>query len=107
MERFINLLDLGLVKDFEVKFKRKDGTFFWGSLTSITQRIGDRITLINTFQDITDHKKAEEEVADLAKFPEEDPNPVLRVSKEFVLYANQRGQDVLNIKTGNRNAKRG
>jgi len=39
---------------------------------------------------------------DLAKFPSENPNPVLRVNKEFVLYANQIGQDLFNIKIGDR-----
>jgi len=39
--------------------------------------------------DITERKRAEEEIARLAKFPEEDPSPVLRVSgKGVLLYAN-------------------
>jgi len=102
-EKYVELLDSGSVKDFEVQLKRRDGTLFWGSLNSITDRIGDHTTLINVFQDITDRRKTEEEIADLAKFPEENPNPVLRVSKESVLYANQMGQDLFTIKIGNRN----
>lgn len=98
----VKMLESGLVKNFKLKFKRKDGTIFWGSVTSIAQEIGNQTIYIDTFQDITDHKKIEEEVADLAKFPEENPNPVLRVSKEFVLYTNQTGQDLFNIKIGNR-----
>jgi len=99
---FVRRLESGLVNNFELKYKRKDGTIFWGSITSIAKEIGNQLIYINAIQDITDRKKIEEEVADLAKFPEENPNPVLRVSKEFVLYANQTGQDLFNIKIGNK-----
>jgi len=99
---FVRRLESGLVNNFELKYKRKDGTIFWGSITSIAKEIGNQLIYINAIQDITDRKKIEEEFADLAKFPEENPNPVLRVSKEFVLYANQTGQDLFNIKIGNK-----
>ncbi len=40
--------------------------------------------------DITGRKRAEEEIAMLARFPEENPNPILRVSSEgIVLYSNK------------------
>ncbi len=42
------------------------------------------------FQDITAEKKAVEEIAKLAKFPDENPNPVLRVSADGqLLYGNK------------------
>ncbi len=46
------------------------------------------------------NKDLEEEqynIADLAKFPSENPNPVLRVSKDKILYINEAAQDLLNI----------
>ena len=47
----------------------------------------DRFAVI--FADITDRKKAEAEIADLARFPEENTNPVLRVSTDgTLLFAN-------------------
>ncbi len=45
-------------------------------------------------------KKLKEEqhtIADLAKFVSENPNPVLRVSKDKIIYINEAGQDLLNI----------
>lgn len=40
-------------------------------------------------RDITESQRAIEEIKDLARFPSEDPNPVLRVSKDCtILYAN-------------------
>jgi PAS domain S-box-containing protein len=39
---------------------------------------------------ITEHKRAEEEIKSLAKFPSENPNPILRIDQEgILLYANQ------------------
>ncbi|CAG0935821.1 Signal transduction histidine-protein kinase/phosphatase DegS [Thermoflexales bacterium] len=48
------------------------------------------------FRDITERKQAEEEIASLAKFPSENPNPVLRLSQAGnVLYANAASQTLL------------
>lgn len=53
-ERLIELLKEGSVKDFETRFKRKDGTVFWASLTSASRIVeGEAIQFINTFQDVT------------------------------------------------------
>ncbi|MEE9502321.1 MAG: histidine kinase, partial [Candidatus Aminicenantaceae bacterium] len=47
-------------------------------------------------RDITARKHAEEQVVSLAKFPSENPNPVLRVSREgFILYANEASKPLL------------
>ena len=41
------------------------------------------------FRDITEQRKSEETIRNLARFPEEDPSPVLRIDREGVLlYAN-------------------
>ena len=73
-----------------------------GAVSSITQKIDDQPVFLNIFQDITDRIRAEEEIADLAKFPSENPNPVLRVNEEFVLYVNNVGQNLFKVKEGNR-----
>jgi PAS domain S-box-containing protein len=47
--------------------------------------------------DITERKQAEEEIERLAKFPSENPNPVLRVARDgIILYANLASQPLLN-----------
>ena len=52
-----------MVKDFEVRLKRKDGTVFWGSITSIEQTTAAGITqIVNVFEDITENKGREEEI---------------------------------------------
>jgi PAS domain S-box-containing protein len=50
------------------------------------------------FQDITERKKAEEEIKRLAKFPAENPNPVLRIKKDGeVVYSNKAGFQILDF----------
>ena len=56
--------------------------------------------------DITERKRAEEQVQDLAKFPSENPNPVLRVTpRGEVLYANEVAHSVGRLFAGSRHAK--
>jgi len=62
--------------------------------------IREEITLIYITAErlgkIIEHKKAEEEIRSLAKFPNENPNPVLRVAKDgTVLFANAAAKQVL------------
>jgi len=54
------------------------------------------ISKLEIFRDITEHKQAQEQVQNLAKFPSENPNPVLRIAKDGVLlYANAAGGSLL------------
>lgn len=53
-------------------------------------------------RDITDKKKVEKDISDLAKFPSENPNPVLRVNKEKIIYTNQAGKDLFNLTEGDK-----
>lgn len=47
-------------------------------------------------RDITESKRAIEEIKNLAKFPSEDPNPVLRIAQDCkILYANDAASPVL------------
>ncbi|MFH1639970.1 MAG: PAS domain S-box protein, partial [Chloroflexota bacterium] len=59
-ERWRALADKGPVKNFEVRLKRKDGTVFWASRSSmpiVTEKVKQRIIVT---QDITERKHAEE-----------------------------------------------
>ncbi|MFX1481172.1 MAG: PAS domain S-box protein, partial [Promethearchaeota archaeon] len=58
-DNFLKQHEKGIVKDFEVQFKRADGSIFWCLLTSVEHKFGDQETFINSFQDITERKKTE------------------------------------------------
>ena len=81
----------------EILNVRKDGTPFWSyaSVSMFDYPEHGRV-LVSVHTDITDRKRAEEEIENLAKFPSENPDPVLRISADGrVLYANAAGEGLL------------
>ena len=81
----------GIKEQHEFEFLRKDGTHIYTSLETspVTDVDGNYRGAIASVADITERKRAEEEIARLAKFPSENPNPVLRLSRDsIVIHAN-------------------
>ncbi|HEX7557233.1 MAG TPA: HD domain-containing phosphohydrolase, partial [Leptolinea sp.] len=67
----------------------KDGTIIDVEITSHTLRMGKQDSAFVVAHDITARKQVEKEIANLAKFPSENPNPILRLSWDgIILYAN-------------------
>jgi len=57
---------------------------------------GQIVQVVQAWRDITDRVRAQREIASLARFPAENPYPVLRVSEDgTVLYANEAAQTAL------------
>jgi PAS domain S-box-containing protein len=74
---------------FETVHRRKDGSTFPVEVSLQGATIGGTYTLISMVRDITERKQAEAEVQMLARFPAENPNPVLRTTKDgLLIYAN-------------------
>jgi PAS domain S-box-containing protein len=70
---------------------RKDGSRFpvLVEVTTLRDASGTTISRVAYALDITQRKQAEEALRDMARFPGENPNPVLRVLPDFtVAYAN-------------------
>jgi signal transduction histidine kinase/CheY-like chemotaxis protein len=66
------------------------------TITLSTMEVDNKEIIQGIIRDITESKRAIEEIENLAKFPSEDPNPVLRISKDCeILYANDAGSPVL------------
>jgi len=83
----------------EVLQNRKDGSpvNILSSVTRFNDSSGNPVGVVATNRDITERKKTEEKIANLAKFPSENPYPVLRVNKERIVYSNKAGIDIFKI----------
>jgi PAS domain S-box-containing protein len=64
------------------------------STTPIT--VAESQLVLASIEDITEYKRVEEEISWLARFPGENPNPVLRVARDCtILYANEASRPLL------------
>jgi len=88
----------GEVFGLESAWIKRDGTtvFIRESAKVIRDPDGNPLYYEGTVEDITERKKAEEEIETLAKFPAENPYPVLRITKDGeILYSNEAGKLLL------------
>jgi PAS domain S-box-containing protein len=66
------------------------------TIAGSTMEVDGKEIVQGIIRDITNSKKAIEEIQNLAKFPSEDPNPVLRISEDCeILYANDAASPLL------------
>ncbi len=83
---------------FETIHQRKDGSTFPVEVSSQGATINGVRTLISIVRDITERKRAEEEITNLSRFPTENPYPVLRVGNDGrVIYANATSRELLEM----------
>ena len=92
--RLARFLDAGQDEDAASSFDayrgiRKDGTSIWLAIRLKAVSWEGEPALLSTIADVTDEHAAHQRIADLAKFPSENPHPVLRIFPTGrVLYAN-------------------
>lgn len=90
----------------EFRVQAPDGGIHWVFFYTavIYGRDANRVCYYSYFIDLTVQKKVEEAVEILARFPDENPNPVIRVQRDGVLvYANDAGLKL--IKEWQKNVK--
>ena len=94
----------GIKEDHEFEFIHKSGKKVFTTLRTspIFDENGDFNGAMAFVTDITDQKVAREKLEDMARFHTENPNPVLRLSKNYVLLANKPSQILFGIGEGSR-----
>jgi signal transduction histidine kinase len=81
----------GFVQDYALEIRRNDGhlTPVLYNASVYRDEQGKAIGVFAAARDITQRKRAEEAIESLARFPSENPSPVLRVKRDgTLLYAN-------------------
>ncbi|MGD0089017.1 MAG: ATP-binding protein [Planctomycetota bacterium] len=89
---FARMKEQGWAKDVETEFVRKDGTILPALLNASVVRdaAGQFIMTRSTVFDVTELRKAQEQIRLLASFPTESPNPILRITlNSEVAFANK------------------
>jgi len=77
----------------EIEAPHRDGTTVPVELTISAVSVGQQRVLIAYVRDRAAHRQTEQKIRDLAKFPDENPSPILRIDNEGVLlYCNEPGQ---------------
>ena len=82
----------------EMKAQRKNGDVFDVQMSAnlVFDELEQPACIISSFVDITERKQAEQRAESLAKFPSENPSPVLRIDRDKkILYANEAGLSLL------------
>ncbi|MCQ9206228.1 MAG: PAS domain S-box protein, partial [Omnitrophica bacterium] len=79
-------------------FEPKMGIDIEVSMAPLRDDKGEITGTVHIIKDITERKEAEKEIRNLAKFSSENPNPVLRITKDgTIIYANKASLPLLNV----------
>ncbi|MHC4717315.1 MAG: PAS domain-containing hybrid sensor histidine kinase/response regulator, partial [Planctomycetota bacterium] len=84
----------------ETRCTRADGSDIWvlATVSVLRDENGAPLYFVDIVQDLSDRRRAEQEIVSLARFPQENPSPVLRISADgTILYGNQASDPLLEM----------
>jgi len=90
------------VDHYQFRGVKKTGEIIW--IDNFTKSIiyGGKPADLVTFIDITEKMEAEQKLEDIARFPSENPNPILRANSNEILYTNNSGIKLFHIQEGSK-----
>lgn len=78
------------VQTDEFSCLRKDKHLLPAEISFSAVQLNDKTCVMAMVRDITERNRAGEEIKSLAKFPAENPNPIMRITKDGeIIYANE------------------
>ena len=84
-------------EQYEVRRVKKDGEPIWCQMMATVIDYEGRLAIMGNLVDISDRKQAEDERESLARFPSENPSPIMRIAEDgTILYGNAASQALLN-----------
>ncbi len=93
-----SLQEKGTMRDHELTTHGPSGIVYHMLLSVEAIEIEDMPCVLIAAVDITERKRAEEKILDISKFPGQDPNPVMRFTRQGdLLYANQAAEPLLDF----------
>jgi PAS domain S-box-containing protein len=96
ISRLVEGMKAGETQVFETQHETKGGNIIPVEVSSSLVSYQGERAILSIARDITERKRVAAEIHSLAKFPGENPNPVLRVSADgTILYANESSQLLL------------
>ncbi len=87
---------VGINMPRDILIKRRDGSVFPAEIVVTETRAANQNIYISSFIDVTERRKQEKKIVSLARFPDEDPSPVMRVGIHGdLIYANSASDPLL------------
>ena len=90
------VFETGEPQRWEIQEEHLGGCWLDVASSPIKDEAGKVRQIVHSVQDITERKRAEQEIENLAKFPSESPDPVLRIAKDgTIIFANNAAHPLL------------
>lgn len=98
LKNFIQTKDDVVGKKRYLKVYRKDGDYFLAEIAVSKMHLDGEIVFIGSIYDVTEQVRQQDKIWELARFPEESWNPVMKISNDGIInYANEPSAPLIKV----------